>query len=138
VDHTLDSVRINEFNKDQDATDWIKLFSREFGLEGSEVTLFLDNLLQLDDLITHIVLRKEYVLKGTAAVHRDKTSSNLGNIIGIYGEDKQTLQLIIAQLVKICQDEDIEILQIQFTHLESENPKILPYEELGFQRKKSG
>ncbi|MHA2170716.1 MAG: hypothetical protein ACXAB7_12550 [Candidatus Kariarchaeaceae archaeon] len=135
--HTLDSVGINEFNKDRDATDWIELFSSEFGLETSEVKLFLDNLLQLEDLLTHIVLRKESVLVGTAAVRRDRSFTNTGNIIGIFGKDEHSLQLIIAQLVKICQSNGIEILQMQFTHLKHDDPQILLYEELGFERKKS-
>ncbi|MHA2089994.1 MAG: hypothetical protein ACW98K_03970 [Candidatus Kariarchaeaceae archaeon] len=123
---------------DRDASDWIELFSSEFSLETSEVKFFLDNLLQLEDLLTHIVLRKESVLVGTAAVRRDSSFTNTGNIIGIFGKDKRSLLLIIAQLVKICQSNSIETLQIQFTHLKPYDPHILLYEELGFQRKKLG
>lgn len=132
------AIRQNEgklqlFNFERDADNWVDIFVREFDLERDEVKEQLLTITQSENLLRHVVLYDNGLLVGTGAIALKKDSKN-GRLVAIYASNIQYLKEILDGLCRYSKEKSITKLAISFTHLMSDSEKISPYEELGFEK----
>ncbi len=127
-----DNQNITYFDSKIDSNNWVTLFSKKFDLPEDEVTEFLNNILNNDNLLEFVVMRDNYTLQATACFIRGE-KENEALLTAIFANEGY-LSKLLSKLKVVAEKYGYNRLLVTFTHLDEDSPLIDTYVETGFKK----